>query len=95
VKIPVVMTQPALDAAQEARDWYEGRQQGLGDRFTYLLEHTIERISDMPRAFPEVQPDVRRALVPVFNYRVFYLVDAEVVTVIGVYHPARNIEGLI
>lgn len=60
----------ALDDVEEARDWYEARQPGLGRRFVSLFNATVDQVRDFPFASTEVFEGVRRALVPVFKYRV-------------------------
>ncbi len=76
--------------AQEARQFYEGRLDGLGARFTGELRATLRRIQDLPLAWPEVDTTVRRALVNRFPYLVHYAVEQDAVIIVGVYHAKRR-----
>ena len=35
---------------EEAREWYEGRSAGLGDRFVEAVYEALQRIGTMPNA---------------------------------------------
>lgn len=94
MKHETAVRESALEAADAAFHWYETQRAGLGSRFKDLLAQTVERIADMPLSYPEVEQGIRRALVPVFKYRVFYLVENERVVVIGIYHPASNVSPM-
>jgi toxin ParE1/3/4 len=56
----------------EAFDWYEQRQEGLGRRFIGELDSTFSRILEDPLAYREDLPGIRRSLLHVFPYLVFY-----------------------
>ena len=94
MKHATVIRASALEAADEAFHWYEAQRPGLGSRFKDLLAQTVERIAGMPLSYPEVEQGVRRALVPVLKYRVFYLFEDRRVVVIGIYHPARDVSPM-
>lgn len=76
--------------AREARCFYETEAAGLGDRFTGELKAPLRRIVAFPRAWPPVEPPVRRALVNRFPYLVHYVADEETIVVLGVYHSKRR-----
>lgn len=76
--------------AREARRFYDDATAGLGERFVDELEATIKRIVEFPRAWPECEPPVRRAVVNRFPYLVHYVLDDRTVVVLGVYHAKRR-----
>lgn len=80
----------AVLEAREARRFYDDATAGLGERFVGELEATIERIVEFPRAWPECEPPVRRAVVNRFPYLVHYVVEGRTVVVLGVYHAKRR-----
>ncbi|MCZ7606764.1 MAG: type II toxin-antitoxin system RelE/ParE family toxin [Planctomycetota bacterium] len=84
----------ALAEVAEAIAFYESRRNGLGQRFKSALELTVEGLAEFPNLGLELLPGVRRVLVPRFKYRVFYVVNADQVVVIGIYHPSRSFEDL-
>ncbi|MCJ7627418.1 MAG: hypothetical protein MUO50_03420 [Longimicrobiales bacterium] len=73
-----------------AREWYDAQRPGLGDEFVKGLEHVIELISDLPKAFPEISVGLRRALFGRFPYAVYYRLDADFVDVIACLHTRRS-----
>jgi len=63
---------------------------GLGDRFVDELENILERIAIAPGRFPYVLPSVRRALLTVFPYAVFFRERGDVIFVISCFHSSRD-----
>lgn len=74
----------------EARDWYDKESLGLGDRFVDELENVLERIAIEPGRFPYVLPGLRRALLTVFPYAVFFREKGDVIFVISCFHSSRD-----
>ncbi len=70
--------------------WYERQVRGLGPRFLDALDDVQARIVGFPLHFPEVAPDVRRALLRRFPYAIYFVARAERVVVIAVLHQHRN-----
>ena len=58
----------------DAYDWYEGQEEGLGERFLDAFDSRVELIRENPIAFPSVHGDLRRSLLRRFPYLVFYRV---------------------
>ena len=75
---------------QKAKEWYDDRRSGLGDRFLAHVAKTFKAIESSPLAFPEVERDVRRTVVKRFPYSVFYYVDDQLVSVLCVIHNRRD-----
>lgn len=80
----------AVLEAREAREYYEAQGPGLGDRFAVELEAAVRRARELPLAWPEVDPPVRRALVNRFPYLLHYAVEADTLLILGVYHSKRR-----
>ncbi|MBL7129528.1 MAG: type II toxin-antitoxin system RelE/ParE family toxin [Ignavibacteria bacterium] len=76
----------------EAVLWYEKRLKGLGARFLFSVDATIQSIQRNPRAYPKVYKNYRRALLQRFPHGIYYLIKNEVIIVIAVYHEKRNPE---
>ena len=74
----------------ETYDWYERREEGLGERFLNAFDASVESIRENPRAFPIVHRDVRRSLLRRFPYLVFYRIVDDEITVIGCFHGKRD-----
>jgi toxin ParE1/3/4 len=75
---------------EEARHWYGAISPKLEERFAIALAETLSTLLDNPRAYREIEPQVRRALVPVFPYAVYYRLIPPAVTVLAVLHTSRH-----
>jgi hypothetical protein len=75
-----------------ARQWYEERRAGLGDRFRLALDETVERIVAQAESFPRVHGNIRRALVQHFPFGIYFeMIDGQAV-VLGVVQGRRDPE---
>ena len=74
----------------EAYDWYESQQSGLGDEFLECIDEIINRICLMPESYAIVYRDVRRAVVKRFPYAVYYRIVSSRVIVTAIFHGRRN-----
>ena len=74
----------------EAALRYEREREGLGLRFETQLNATFARVVANPFQFPVLEQDVRRALVHVFPYGVFFTVDDDLITVLAALHLRRH-----
>ena len=74
----------------EAAHWYQSRRDGLGREFADAVALTVERIRGGPESFPTVAGEMRRAMVPVFPYGVFFLVEGDLIRIVGIIHLARR-----
>ena len=69
---------------------YERERRNLGFRFESEVDVTIRRAIENPLQFPEIEPGIRRALVRIFPYGVFFLLEEPLVLVIAVLHLHRH-----
>ena len=76
----------------DAAIWYETERDGLGRTFEDELDQVLARITDSPLQFPELEPQVRRALLGRFPYGAFFVVEDTVLTVFAVLHLHRDPE---
>jgi len=76
----------------DAAIWYETEREGLGRAFEDDFDRVVSRVQMAPRQFPELEPQVRRAMLDRFPYGVFFIVDDDVVTVFAVLHLHRDPE---
>jgi toxin ParE1/3/4 len=75
---------------REAAAYYEFRKHGLGERFIKAVEATTARIAASPEQFPIVDADIRRALVRVFPYGVWFTIEKEHIRIQAVAHCHRE-----
>jgi plasmid stabilization system protein ParE len=74
----------------EAALRYEREREGLGFRFEARVNTVFARLLENPFQFPIIEEDVRRALVRDFPYGVFFVTDADLITVLAVLHLRRH-----
>jgi len=76
----------------DAIDYYEDKERGLGYDFAVEVYATIQRITAFPEAWPVMKNDIRRSLVKRFPYGVLYSEGDEKIWVLAVMHLHRNPE---
>ncbi|WP_437951275.1 type II toxin-antitoxin system RelE/ParE family toxin [Sorangium sp. So ce296] len=79
---------------REAATWYKKGSPDVARRFLAEVRSLAREIARIPLRFPvlmepELDPPVRRALVPGFPYALIFLVTADVVHVLAVAHQHR------
>ena len=71
---PVRLSALAALDIQQAREWHDAREPGLGDQFLQRVNETMTRIGQNPHQYPTTIEDVRRANLRQFKYRIWYRV---------------------
>ena len=74
----------------EAVDFYEHRQQGLGQRFANKVLTVLKEIETNPKRFAEAEEGVREAPLLDFPYAIYYQIVSNRVDVISVFHTSRD-----
>jgi plasmid stabilization system protein ParE len=74
----------------EAALRYERERIGLGVRFETQVSTVFARLVDNPFQFPVIEEGVRRAIVHVFPYAVYFTLEADLVMVLAVLHMHRH-----
>ena len=89
--MPTVSLEPeAYLDIQEAQDWYEDQDPGLGARFESYVNAALDWISGNIGLCREVRPGVHVHLVNVFPYLVYFRLVEGGARVFAVIHSARN-----
>ncbi len=81
------------DELDEAFNWYENQQLGLGDEFLDCIDETLNFIVLLPESYPVVYRDVRRAVVKRFPYAIYYRIVSSRAIVTAIFHSSRNPKG--
>jgi toxin ParE1/3/4 len=90
MNLPIRLRRAAQVEYDDAADWYEARQRGLGLRFVAAVRQVLDAISAQPDRYPEVWPGVREAPVSGWPYCVYYQVHTDHIMVLAVFHTARD-----
>ena len=86
----------AATELDEAVDYYEAKESGLGLDFTSEVFATINRIRAYPEAWPllcaELYPEINRALVKRYPYGILYSAEKDRIYIVAVMNLSRNPE---
>jgi toxin ParE1/3/4 len=88
--LPIVLQTPAEADFDEAADWYERQETGLGLTFIRRVHDTLESIASRPSFFPIVLEDIHRAKVRRFPYLIFYRLETQQIVVLAIVHGRRH-----
>ena len=92
----VVTTPTAASQMGAVAAWWRENRPAVPDRFLQELELTVDRLATLPNAGARYEypglPDLRRVLLPVCRYHVYYSCDEReaTVTIHAVWHSARG-----
>ena len=89
----------ALLELEEATNFYEGEQAGLGDRFSDAVEAALLKIRENPdigsNRYADLVPGLHMHVLHTFQYLIFYFNHAEHIEVVRLLHAQRNLPFLL
>lgn len=74
----------------EAINYYEECELGLGYDFSIEIFTAIQNILSYPTAWPVIKDDVRRCLVNRFPYGVIYSIEQSEIFILAIMHLRRH-----
>ncbi len=83
-------TKEALFDIEEIVLWYEEQREGLSFDFELCLEAEISAITRTPQAFQKKYKTVKVRFIKRFPYGIHYVIQPNLVVVIGVFHTSRS-----
>jgi toxin ParE1/3/4 len=86
----VVFDPLAKRELDEARDYYNQRQPGLGTEFQEAVKDSVRRLREWPESGAVELQDVRRAVLRRFPYKLLYAIQPDHVVVLAVSHQYRQ-----
>ena len=86
----IVLRPRAATDIEDAYDWYEAQQEGLGTRFLDALEGTLNLVEQGPHRYPIVWRNARRALISRFPYSVYFRTADGNPLILAVIHQSRD-----
>jgi plasmid stabilization system protein ParE len=75
---------------QDAFEYYEAQEEGLGEKFRSAVWAAIVVIDRYPEIGEEVRPGIRKILLRRFPYKLIYSLTSETVYIIAVAHGHRE-----
>ena len=88
----LIFSLAAEKETQDAADYYESQETGLGLRFINELNRATSFIAQFPYAWTQISPRSRRCCLRYFPYNVLYSVEAETITIVTVVHQSSDPE---
>ena len=88
--LQVVFRRAARQEFDDAANWYEERQAGLGQQFIIEIDRAITLAADGPERFPALHRDVRCVRARRFPYSVFFRARSNQLVVLAVFHARRD-----
>lgn len=80
----------AVNELNDASDWYEHQQRGLGSQFRRDLKEAVARIAQNPTLFPIELGDVRRYVMARFPYALRYALREHEIWIVAISHQHRR-----
>jgi toxin ParE1/3/4 len=74
----------------DALAWYRELSLDLSRGFRQSLDSCIASIQRFPESHPVVHRDIRRALMKRFPYGLFYVREADLITILACFHAKRD-----
>jgi toxin ParE1/3/4 len=88
---PVIFDSEADKEFRAAASYYEEQRAGLGDEFATQVEQAVERIAQMPQAFPgHGASGLRKCHLRRFPYTLFFLELEDRIWIAAVAHQRRR-----
>ena len=84
------LAEAAINELDDACEWYERQQPGLGVRFRSNVRDATLQIARLPLLFPVELNDVRRYVMNTFSYTLRYVLRGDEVWVLTVSHQHRR-----
>ena len=86
----IILSPGAKADIRSTVQWYERIDPTLAFRFKLETRATLRRILQYPYRFPIVNVVIRRADLNRFPYSIYYFLDMNSISVIGVVHERRD-----
>jgi len=88
----VIFSARAQKEIAQSWNWYEDRQQGLGDRFIKEVISRVKLIQQHPDRYPLRYRSYRETPVPVFPFLIIYRMNKrkKVARIVSIFHTSLN-----
>lgn len=92
VAFSIIFSSRAQKEVSQAWEWYEERQQHLGDRFLKELMHRIRLIEQNPERYPTKYKSYKETPVSVFPFLIIYRLNRKKKSarIVSVFHTSLN-----
>ncbi len=89
--ISLILTEKAQEDLDDAFQWYEDQEPGLGKEFIRCIDAKIAKIKRFPLHHQVVQSDrVRRTLTKRFPFSIYFVGEKELIVIFAILHQKRS-----
>ena len=93
MSVSLILTESAQKDLDDAFQWYEEQDPGLGKEFIRCVDAKIANLSRNPLYYQIVKNErVRRALVSRFPFSIYFVSEEEVIIIFAILHQRRSPE---
>lgn len=87
-----ILSTRAQKEITQAWEWYEERQQSLGDRFVKEVINKIRLVEQNPERYPTRYKSYKETPVPIFPFLIIYRLNRrkKSVRIVSVFHTSLN-----
>lgn len=86
----IIIAKVAKQEFNEAKEFYEIEQAGLGARFEKEIKNAILRIKQFPSAWPAERGEIHHYLVHKFPYKILYSIQKDSIVILAFAHQHRK-----
>lgn len=88
----IILLEEAKKEWIESAVYYEIEKKGLGEKFSALIEVTLQQIAKNPKLFQKKKSHYREALLKPFPFVILFRIDKSIdaVVITGIFHTKRN-----
>ena len=90
---PLIVNPEAEVDLADAKLWYDGQREGLGDEFLSRVDDAFAIVRRSPELYAKAFEELRVTLVKRFPYAIAYRADDDRITVVAIYHTRSNPRG--
>ena len=87
----IILTEEAEKDLDDAYQWYEEQETGLGKEFIRCIDTKIAEIKRFPLHHQVVQSEqVRRALIKRFPFSIYFVKEKALITILTILHQKKR-----
>jgi plasmid stabilization system protein ParE len=88
----ILLTPSAQEDLQNAWDYLNEQQDGLGNEFLDEFVKVTDLLLDFPKLYKAVRGDIRRGIIRRFHYIFTYVIDNDSIIIARIIHASHNTE---
>lgn len=82
----IIIKHEAEEDLQEIFEYYEGKKEGLGERFINSFDDSLNKLEGNPFSTVNVSSNIRSIVTKIFPYSIYFIVFENSVIIFAVLH---------